>query len=76
MRVYAVVPLLSTRNCHNIVITYFPTQNKKKILKDPSLAQMLLFWFPPFLGRIWFPKNYTILSKVEEETDQFLMQGI
>ena len=47
----------------------------KKKLKDPSLAQMLLFCFPPFLGRSWFAKNYTVLSQVEEGTDQFLILG-
>ena len=67
------VHLKLSQHCYHL----FPnTKFKKKNLKHPSLAQMLLFWFPPFLGGSWFAKNYTILSKVEEGTDQFLMQGI
>ena len=67
------VHLRLSQHCYHLFLN---TKLKKKNLKDPSLTQMLLFWFLPFLGGSWFAKNYTILSKVEEGADQFLMLGI
>ena len=48
MYMYGSVPLLSSWNCHNIVIAYIPTQNLKKI-KGSQLstdASLLLSPFP------------------------------
>ena len=68
------VQLKLSQHCYHLFLN--TKLKKKKKLKDPSLAQMLLFWFLPFLGGSWFDKNYTILSKVQEGADQFLMPGI